>query len=177
MNPRRLALVFAGSIGLLALSAADAAAQNGGWRATGGGQGGGRATTRATSRPTVVTPRDPHGPIAPQTPGSLLNPVTYRVPVAIIPAILMSDGSIFANFGFGYEPVVRVCGGAAMGAVVASNGVVLQPAPAASQQTVTLYTPAMLIQSGYVVHQVVVSDMGRLACHNRDGSGLVYIYR
>jgi hypothetical protein len=57
--------------------------------------------------------------------------LAYSVPIAIVPAVLMSDGSIFANFGFGFEPVVRVCsGGARMGAVIASNGVVLQQAPA-----------------------------------------------
>ena len=173
MKPRSAFFVLTSTVLCLAVSAADASAQGGTWRATGQG----RATTRATSRPTVVTPRPDQGPIAPQSPSSLLNPITYRVPIAIIPAILMSDGSLFANFGYGYEPVVSVCGGAAMGAVVASNGVVLQPAPAVQQTPASVYTPAMLIQSGYVVHQVVVSDMGRLACYNRDGSRLAYIYR
>jgi hypothetical protein len=38
-------------------------------------------------------------------------------------------------------------------------------------------TRAQLLQTGVTVHTVVVSDLGRLACFNRDGSGLVSVFR
>src|SRR5688500_16359245 len=73
------------------------------------------------------------------------------VALSLVPAILMSDGRVFANFGFGFEPVLRPCSGAVVAGqrrVIGSNGVVLfhptaptytQPVPnqqTASQQMV-----------------------------------------
>jgi hypothetical protein len=124
---------------------------------------------RGDHRPVVVVPSQG---------GSLLNPV-YHVPILVVPAVLLIDGSIFANFGFGYEPIVRLCGGSAtQGAVIASNGVVLHPAPASSY-TVPVenrLTRSDLLRAGLPVHDAMISDYARLACFN-SGVRMVYVYR
>jgi hypothetical protein len=116
--------------------------------------------------------------VVPSQGGSLLNPV-YHVPIIVVPAVLLIDGGIFANFGFGYEPIVRVCGGSAtQGAVIASNGVVLHPAPASSY-TVPVenrLTRSDLLRTGLPVHDAMISDYARLACFN-SGVRMVYVYR
>jgi hypothetical protein len=59
-------------------------------------------------------------------------PFTRPVPVAVrfLPAVLMSDGSILADFGFGLEPVTRPCSAPVVTRsvrVVAGNGWELSP--------------------------------------------------
>lgn len=81
---------------LAGMTAGDAHAQSRDdiWRL---GQGGARTTVRATS------PTPPPAPSVPAQPA-------YPVAFTLLPAILMSDGGVYANFGFGYEPVSRACG-------------------------------------------------------------------
>ena len=151
-----------------------------------------RGSFRLPSRPAgqqATTPEQPNAlPPAPPAPtpivvvvpgqaGSLLNPV-YRVPIVVVPAARLFDGSIFANFGFGYEPIFASCGGTArMGAVVAANGVVLDPAPAPNYTLApSQLTRTHLLQTGLPVYDVVVSDYGRVACYRRD-TDMVYVYR
>jgi hypothetical protein len=163
-------------LALLVLDGSRALAQNsnGQWRLPNRAAGGGR---QATLKPRVDHDDDRRVVIVPSQAGSLLNPV-YRVPVIVVPAVLLVDGSVFANFGFGFEPVFNTCAVVApVGAVVGANGVVLQRAPASSHSTTSQMTRAQLLQTGVTVHNVVVSDLGRLACFNRDGSGLVSVFR
>lgn len=124
-------------------------------------------------QPTVVVV-DPtfHNPSFPrQAP----RPVQFT----LIPAVLMSDGSIFANFGFGYEPVVRTCGGAAYvtGPVqrIGSNGVVL------GQSNAMPYTPPvpnqMTASQQMIANGHRLSAPAQLACFTRDAAGRVFVYK
>jgi hypothetical protein len=109
-------------------------------------------------------------------------PTVFSRPVAVslVPIVTMSDGSIFANFGFGFERVVRPCSNTlAVGqpTVVASNGVVLsQP----QQPTYTQPVPNQQSQSQLMVNgsqQTSLSIPAQRACFNRDVSGRVFVNR
>jgi hypothetical protein len=65
-----------------------------------------RATTRAEPAP-PVDPRYPANPLYPAHPGSRYP--AYPVAMTYVPAILMSDGTVWADFGSGYVRVVRSC--------------------------------------------------------------------
>ena len=110
------------------------------------------------------------------------NPTLFAQPVAVslAPVVLMSDGSIFANFGFGFERVARSCSATQVigqPTVVASNGVVLsQP----QQPTYTQPVPNQQSQSQLMVsgaQQTSPSVPAQRACFNRDMSGRVSVYR
>lgn len=62
---------------------------------------------RATSATPQAQPA-PAYPAYPTYPGTPLNP-RYPVAYTVLPAIIMSDGSIYANLGYGYVPVQRSC--------------------------------------------------------------------
>ena len=105
-------------------------------------------------------------------------------PVAfnLVPAILMSDGTVWANFGFGFEPVVRSCGSVVVTqpAVMAGNGALItqpaaptymQPAPVqktASQQVIAASQNGATVQT---------SRVAQLSCFGRDASGRVFVLR
>jgi hypothetical protein len=124
--------------------------------------------------PQTVVVADPYGYY--RNPSYPMQPVPVQF--TLVPAILMSDGSIFANFGFGYEPVIRSCNAVVVtGQVqrIGANGVVLtqsnalpytQPVPnpiTASQQ---------MIASGHRL-----SGPAQLSCFTRDAAGRVFVYR
>ena len=119
--------------------------------------------------PARVVPANPSYPDAlfPSIPVQQAQPVQFT----LVPAILMSDGSIFANFGFGYEPVLRSCASGNTLVVVggqprriSSNGSSIPnhtaPAPSAPQQQV-----------------VQLSSVAQTACFTRDGFGRVFVFR
>jgi hypothetical protein len=90
-------LIRAGWIlGFALLGAAPAAAQVVPLRLPEGTTG--CPTVQATTRPPEPAYRSYDPGYAP-----------YPVAVTYLPAILMSDGTVYANFGFGYEPVRRAC--------------------------------------------------------------------
>ena len=125
----------------------------------------------------MVTPAPAPRPVAPANPSfpdALFPPITVHparpVQFTLLPAILMSDGSILANFGFGFEPVMRSCANAGPVVVVsgtpqkvAGNGVVIPNRGAPSQTMVT--------------QQVVLSGAAQSACFTRDNFGRVFVYR
>ncbi|HYC50312.1 MAG TPA: hypothetical protein VEB19_04295 [Gemmatimonadaceae bacterium] len=128
-------------------------------------------------RPTVFR-RAPHTQIVPG----------QRSGAVVIPAVLLADGSVYANFGYGYEPVYRSCysGGVVVGqplvgepAVIGSNGVVLSPArptytqPVPNQQTASQQMTSQAQGS----QRVIVSTTAQSACYNRDGAGRVFVVR
>ena len=82
---------------VLALMAGDASAQT----------PRGTFTLRNSNGGRRVVVQDP----APE-PAQQVYPVYPSFPVAytLLPAIVMSDGSVFANFGYGYVQVSRACG-------------------------------------------------------------------
>ena len=132
----------------------------------GGGRQGVITPTRAA--PPVVAPANP------SLPPALFAPITVvpaqPVLFTLVPAVIMSDGSIFANFGFGLEPVLRSCAAAATTVVVSgapprrisSNGASIpnRGAPqAAPQQTIAL------------------SAAAQMGCFTVDNFGRVFVYR
>ena len=109
------------------------------------GQSRGRFTMpKAKPRLVVQKPAASHAPVSPRYPAYPVRPV-YPVAFTLLPAVILSDGRIYADFGYGYEPVSRACApvysktgtlGASGGGirVVGANGMVLsggntQPAP------------------------------------------------
>lgn len=132
--------------------------------------GNGRRAVAATPQPqVVVVPGQPQ-----------FSPVFPREPIAFtyIPAILMSDGTVLANFGFGYEPVTRACGGNVVinsrPTVIASNGRVIsngiQPAPNQATES------ERNLPSNQVRYQVLTSA-SQMACYTRDPSGRWFAVR
>src|SRR5687767_11635400 len=118
--------------------------------------------------PARAVPANPSFPDAlfPSIPVHQVHPVQFT----LVPAVLMSDGSIFANFGFGFEPVLRSCASAAPVVVVggtprrvAGNGTVI-PSHAPSQQ----------VQQQ---PQVVLSSAAQTGCFTRDNFGRVFVFR
>ena len=136
-------------------------------------QGAVRQGVEARPQPTVVvvTPNSYyHNPSYPTQP----RPVLFT----LVPALLMSDGSIFANFGFGYEPVIRSCGATYVTRpvqVVGANGVVLGTSNAMP------YTPPvpnqMTASQQMIANGQRLSAPAQLACFTRDAAGRVFVYR
>ena len=95
----------------------------------------------------------------------------------LVPALLMSDGSIFANFGFGYEPVVRTCYAVSTAPVqrIGANGVALHNSNAMP------YTPPvpnqMTASQQMIANGTRLSAPAQLACFTRDAAGRVFVYR
>lgn len=89
-------------------------------------QSGGRQAAQPITRSEVSHDHD-HGPV-------YRGNAYPRYPVAytVLPAIIMSDGSIYANFGYGYVPVRQSCVPASR--VLGSNG------PLHSNSTPPTYT-------------------------------------
>jgi hypothetical protein len=122
-----------------------------------GGSTGRRAVIREAP-PQVVVPNPHTNPSHPSYYNSAPQPVAFT----LVPAIIMSDGSIYGNFGFGYEPVLRSCSAVVIVTGqpqrIASNGTVLSN-PNPTRMTSTLSAPA------------------QTACFSRDQFGRVFVYR
>jgi len=98
---------------------------------------------------------------------------TNAVPVAVklVPAVVMSDGTIMADFGFGLEVVRRACASVQTGGKVFIGGgqvigqqPLVQPAPAQA-------TPSQQMSPG----QRPLSRAAQGSCFTRDASGRVFI--
>jgi hypothetical protein len=106
-----------------------------------------------------------------------MSSTVFRQPVAymLVPAILMSDGSVLANFGSGFELVSRSCsGGVVVGQpqVIGGNGfIVSQGAP----PTYTQAAPAQ--RSAQSAAAAQRSRHISAACFSRDGSGRLFAFR
>jgi hypothetical protein len=177
MNAKRLdatvRVLFGIATGLaLTSGVAEAQLRNGRWQLS--PQGGGAQAVERKPEPTVVvlTPQFvPHHHFVP------IRPVSF----ILVPAIVMSDGSVFANFGFGFEPVLRPCNNAVIVGqprVVAGNGQVLSQ----SQPTYTQPVPAQLTASQQSIRSTqsgmpVLSPVARTACFSRDAFGRVVVFR
>jgi hypothetical protein len=99
-----------------------------------------------------------------------------------IPAILLSDGTVVADFGFGFEPVFRSCGGAVVvgePTVMAGNGVILSPGtptytqPVPNQQTAS----QQLLPSAQSINAANLSLAAQGACFSRDAAGRIIVFR
>jgi hypothetical protein len=158
----------------LALTSAAAEAQvvNGRWQLS--PQSGSSKGIAREPAPTVfvVTPSPFfHQPLFPRRP----------VAFTVLPAILMSDGSVFADFGFGFEPVVRPCASIVLAStsmqVVGSNGIVLSQGPATHIPPVPrMDTPSQQNLSSAQSRNVVISTAAQAACFSRDAAGRVFVH-
>ena len=184
LDDRAVFLAFALFLGLPA--AASAQYSGGEWRLPPGAVTGPTKAVQAEPKPQViiVQPTYPRSTVFRRVPGGGHNP--YARPyggASVIPAVVLNDGSIFANFGYGYERVFRSCssGGTVVRqpvvgspVVVGSNGVVLSPTytqPVPNQQTSSQQMAAR------VTGQTSVSVPAQTACFNRDGAGRVFVVR
>lgn len=159
-------------------SAADAQQVNGVW-----------TITPQTSPANQGIARDPQPTVFFVTPSSGFNTglhsrtVFPRHPIAftMIPAIIMSDGTVVADFGFGFEPVVRSCSGIVVVGqprVMASNGVVLsQGTPSYTQPVPAQVTPSQQILPSAQGRNGIVSAVAQTACFSRDATGRVVVFR
>jgi hypothetical protein len=159
-----VALVASASI------AASAGAQlvNGRWQAppkSTSGKQGVIVERPATPQPGLVP--NPTAPI-PGNPSYPLQPV-QPVQFTLVPAVIMPDGSIFANFGFGFEPVLRSC----VSNVVVVSG---QPQRIASNGAAIPNHGARQPQAAQV-QAVRLSPPAQTGCFTRDSFGRVFVYK
>ena len=141
----------------------------------------------AQSGGTTAIARDPQPAVVFVTPSSTVfsRSVFPRQPIAftLIPAIILSDGTVVANFGFGFEPVFRSCGGAVVVGeprVIAGNGVILSPGtPTTYTQPVpNQMTPSQqLLPSAQSTNAANLSLAAQSACFSRDAAGRIVVFR
>jgi hypothetical protein len=97
-----------------------------------------------------------------------------------VPAIVTSDGRVFANFGFGYEQVFRSCSSAVVvgqPAVIAGNGVVLTPqVPTYTQPVPNQQTSSQQLAAGTHAQTTIVAP-AHSTCFSPHSSGGVIVYR
>jgi hypothetical protein len=167
----------------LTLGSGTAVAQNGPFRATPANARPRQAIIR--EQPKVVVIQQPvyypqtyyqpaYYPSAnyqPAAPGAV-----YPVAYTVIPAILMSDGSVWANFGYGFEPVSRTCVVNGNGQVILSNGMVLT-SPQATPYIPP--APAMPTDSYNNLPSVAAqrSAAAQASCFGRDVRGQYFVVR
>jgi hypothetical protein len=169
---------------LLALTADHAAAQSraGTFRASPPPSGSRRATEAQRPQPQVV--------VVPSSPGTGFGgvtnqPVFPRQPVAftLIPAILMSDGTVMADFGFGFEPVTRACGNAVVMStptVFAGNGVILSRGTTTvtyTQPVPNQITPSQQNLPSAQSRFPILTAASQTACFTRDAQGRFFVAR
>ena len=158
-------LQVAGLAAALAIAAPQGVeAQNGVFRLPVSG-----GSRQATSPPAAPAAQPGQAPLYPR------HPIAHTV----VPAVIMSDGSIYANFGFGYVPIRQSCARAPR--VLGSNGALhtnaapptyTQPVPnqaTASQQMARGQSSAA---QGAIVHTRHVD-----ACYRMDAYGPVVVVR
>lgn len=96
----------------------------------------------------------------------------YPIGYTLLPAIVMSDGSVYANFGYGYEQVSRACG---QGRVLDGRGMKTplrnpQPVPAP-------VTPSAENLPSVQAQRRAASRVAHSACYARDIYGRLVVVR
>ena len=180
--------VFLATALFLGLPATVSAQYSGGeWRLPPGAVTGPTKAVQATPKPQVVIvqPAYPRSTVFRRVPGGGHNP--YARPyggASVIPAVVLNDGSIFADFGYGYERVFRSCSSNAVvrqpvvgsPVVIGSNGVVLSAVPTYTQPVPNQQTSSQQM-AARVTEQQPASVRAQTACFNRDGAGRVFVVR
>jgi hypothetical protein len=145
------------------------------------------ATRTATETPhpqptVIVVPSSPIGGVFNQRFNQAVFP---RQPVAftLIPAILLSDGTVMADFGFGFEPVTRACGNAVVMStptVFAGNGVILSQGTSTvtfTQQVPNQVTPSQQNLPSVQSRFPILTAASQAACFTRDAQGRFFVVR
>jgi len=121
----------------------------------------------------VQARRDP-APVA--RPTTQMTPTPTPVAIKLVPAVVMSDGSILADFGFGLELVRRACAGAVGslgGRIIGANGQALsQPAPSL-QPVPSQQTASQQLLPSASQRQPSRAALG--SCFTRDASGRAFV--
>ena len=165
----------------LALAGRAEAQSKGTFRATPEPANSRRGVATVAKQPTIV--------VVPSS--SVVNPVFVRQPVAFIwiPAILMSDGTVVADFGMGYEPVTRSCDNTVIVGsqqstvfsnemrVVAGNGVVLSQGPTYTQPVPNQQTASQQNLPSAQSRFSVLTAASQTSCFSRDQNGRVFVVR
>jgi hypothetical protein len=164
-----------GMIGVAALAfAAPLAAQSGG-KFSLPAKGAVRQGVEARPQPAVVVVDPYNYHRNPSYPNQPAQPVQFT----LIPAVLMSDGSIFANFGHGYEPVLRSCSNVVVvGGPIQKVGAGGIPLGQANAMPYTQPVPNQMTAAQQMMangHQL--SGPAQLSCFNRDAAGRVFVYK
>jgi hypothetical protein len=153
----------------LAASAADAQLANGKWRAP--AKGSGSSGTAAPKQGVQASP-----PVVTATRQSN-NAV---VPIRVIHAVLMSDGSVQADFGAGLVPVSRSCGGdfrytplRIIGSLPAVPG--QHPAPGMQPAPAPLTESQKALPSAQA--RAAAQQAAQASCHLRDAKGRFFATR
>jgi hypothetical protein len=112
------------------------------------------------------------------------DPAAVPVALKLVPAVLMSDGSILADFGFGLERVRRPCSSAVVrpSRVLGGNGQVLsqaapglQPVPQMQPAPGMQPAPQMQPAPGQPMSQRQLSEAALASCFTRDANGRVFV--
>lgn len=152
---------------LATVGASDAQLANGRWQAPPKSAGGQRG----------VQPTKPDASVSPTS--TVLSPSPQPVAVKLIPAVVMSDGSILADFGFGLEPVRRACSRVVLSTrpipVIAGNGQVLSHGVPGTQPAPAQVTPSQ--QNLPSASQRPLSRAALGSCFTRDLSGRAFVIR
>jgi hypothetical protein len=150
-----LALALTAAVG----STADAQLANGKWQAPAGGAA-------------ATTPRK--GVQVQETPKQTQTNSNSAVPLRVIQAVVMSDGRILADFGYGLEQVTRSCPSSASTMplqVIGTSQVpdpTRQPMPDPTRQPIPGLTPQQRAAS---------KESAQASCHVRDSRGVVFATR
>ena len=169
---------------LLVLDACQAGAQSraGTFKASPPPSGSRRATEAQRPQPQVIIVPSSSGHLGG---GVMQQSVFPRQPVAftLIPAILLSDGTVLADFGFGYEPVTRACGNAVVMStptVFAGNGVILSRGTTTvtyTQPVPNQMTPSQQNLPSAQSRFPILTAASQTACFTRDAQGRFFAAR
>jgi len=169
---------------LLVLDAGQAGAQSraGTFKASPPPSGSRRATETQRPQPQVIVVPSSGGQFGA---GVITQSVFPRQPVAftLIPAILLSDGTVLADFGFGYEPVTRACGNAVVMStptVFAGNGVILSQGTTTvtyTQPVPNQATPSQQNLPSAQSRYPILTAASQTACFTRDAQGRFFVAR
>lgn len=192
------------ALSLLATGTLGAQSARGTFRATPNSGGSSRSAREVREVPVVVV--TPNTVVTTTIRTSTLVP-SQPVSVVLLPAILMSDGTVIANFGLGFEPVRRACDAAVVvvgaaptvvagngvvissgtGAVAGSNGVVLTAGngvvlsqgnvPTFTQPVPNQIAPSQQAVSSNQAQFQVLTTFSQTSCFTRDGTGQFVVVR
>jgi len=129
-----------------------------------------RATTGAPTRRGIATqPQQTYF-----VPEPVFQPFPRPVAFTLLPAILLSDGTVLANFGFGFEPVSRFCGNQF---VIAGN----QQTIATGSFSATQPSPNQATESAQMLPSAqrfpVLTTASLSSCWTRDSFGQFFVVR
>lgn len=168
-RPRTIAAV--GLASLIALSAVANAQTNGTWRVSPEPNRRTGVETRPAPPTVVVVQPSPF-------PGVVFQ---QQVTWMVLPAVLLSDGTVLANFGMGYEAVTRSCGNSFVVSnehrVIAGNGKVLSPGYTYPQTAPNQPTASQQMLGINSSRYPILTAASQVSCFSFDANGRPFVLR